>query len=100
MRGACFASQRVERPRSRLRHAQIAHDVGQHERVQHGVERAEHSAQNSRQQRAALLGGPLLQELNRADGHAGKDCSRGAGMVVGSLVIQPSLSQQLPSLRN
>ena len=70
----------MEQPRSRLRHAQIAHDVGQHQRVEHRVERVEHPAQSSRQQGAALLGRCLSQELNWADGHAGSDCSRGVAI--------------------
>jgi hypothetical protein len=72
--------QRVEQPRSRLRHTPIAHDVGQQVRVQHGVKRVEHPAQSSRQQCAALLGRCLSQELNRADGHAGSDCVSGGGI--------------------
>jgi hypothetical protein len=57
-------------------------DVGQHERVQHGVEGVEHPAHSRRQQRAALLGGGLSQELDEADWHGGRDCSRGAMVIV------------------
>ena len=59
-----------------LGHSKIAHDVSQHERVKHGVERVKHPSERSRQQRAALAGCGLLQKLDWADGHEGKDCNR------------------------
>jgi hypothetical protein len=74
--------QRVEQSRSRLRHTQIAHDMGQDQRVQHRVKGVEHPAESDRQQGAALSRVTLLQELDRSDGHVGSDCSRGAETVV------------------
>ena len=77
--------QRVEQSRSRLRHTQIAHDMGQDQRVKHGVKCVEHPAESRRQQGAALSGGRLLQELDWTDGHAVSDCSSGAEIVVQEL---------------
>jgi len=55
-------------------------NVGEHQRVQHRVKGVEHPAERGRQQRAALLGRRLSQELDWADGHAGSDCSRGVAI--------------------
>ena len=76
--------QRVEQAGGRLRHAEIAHHVGQDKCVKHRVERVQHPAESGRQQGAALLGVGLPQELNWPNRHAGSDCSRGARRVVGS----------------
>ena len=71
-------SESVEKAGRPLRHAEIAHDVGQHQRVKHGVEGVEHPAESGGQQGAALGGSGLLQELHGAGGHAESEYIRRA----------------------
>ena len=54
-------------------HAQVAHDVGQHQGVEHGVESIEHPAQGGSQERAALIRGDLGEREAEARWHR-TDC--------------------------
>ena len=53
--------QAVQQSRRAFRHAQVAHDVGQDQGVEHGVEGIEHPAQGRGEESAALRGGDLAQ---------------------------------------
>jgi hypothetical protein len=58
-------------PACELPTCQIAHDVGEHERLEHGVEASSIQPKAAARSRAALLGRCLAQKLDWADGHWG-----------------------------
>ena len=72
-----------------LGHGEVAHDMGEDERVKHGVEGVEHPAEGGGEEGAALGGGGLAEELDGAWGHCG-DCSSGEG------TLPISLPRRLP----
>ena len=66
--------ERVEQPARALVHAQVVHEVRQHERVEHHVHGVEHPAEAARHERALLgrgdLGGPGQPEHGTRSGGA------------------------------
>ena len=73
--------QRPQRSSNSFAHRQIAHEQGQHQRIEHGVKGVERPAHGGGQQRSALAGSGLPDQFEWADGHAQRngnlaDCSR------------------------
>lgn len=62
-------SQRSQRSRDGLAHAQIAHQQGQHQRVKHRIEGVQRPSHGRRQQRAPLPGRRLPDQLYGTDDH-------------------------------
>ena len=65
--------QAVEQTSYAFAHAQVAHDVGQHERVEHGVKGIEHPAQSGSNQSASLRRSNLGKCRRDARSHS-QDC--------------------------